>query len=245
MDGASSTAPEQPRSDRQRILYGRRKGRPLRRGEQRLLAELLPRIALTLPEAGGIAPPLPADFCKSGLWLEVGFGAGEHLLAQAEAHPDKGIIGCEPYETGIARLLAGIHDRGLSNVRVVQDDARALVARLPDASVERAFVLFPDPWPKLRHHKRRFLNREVIRDLARVLRDGGELRVATDHVGYLDWILEHVRATGLFEWTARRPADWRMRPADWPQTRYEAKARAAGRSCAYLLYRRLSRADEA
>lgn len=140
--------------------------------------------------------------------------------------------------TGVARLLSAIEREGLGNVRILRDDARALLPCLSDACLARVFVLFPDPWRKTRHHKRRFISPPVLRDLARLVRPGGELRIATDHVGYLDWILEHVRASGAFEWTARAPADWRSRPDDWPETRYEAKAAAAGRPRAYLRFER-------
>jgi tRNA (guanine-N7-)-methyltransferase len=175
------------------------------------------------------------------LWVEIGFGAGEHLAAQAAAHPDVGFIGCEPFINGVARLLAAIDAGRLSNLRIVMDDARLLLRRLPDASVGRLFVLFPDPWPKARHHKRRIVGPATVPDFARILADGAELRLATDHPGYLAWMLEHLRADGRLEWLARRPGDWRSRPPDWPATRYEEKARRGGRNCAFLRFRRRPR----
>ena len=226
-------------AEQARILYGRRKGRRLRAGQQRLFDALLPKIEIALPPEGGT---LDLDRLFSGgrrdYWLEVGFGAGEHLIHQASANRDIGVIGCEPYETGVARLLSAIEREALDNVRVFRDDARALLPCLSDGALGRVFVLFPDPWPKLRHHKRRFISVTVLRQLARLLRPGCELRVATDHVGYLGWILEHVRASDAFDWVASGPADWRNRPPDWPETRYEAKAVEAGRPCAYLRFKR-------
>ena len=228
-------------SEHKRILYGRRRGRPLRQGQRNLLTDLLPRIAVTLPEHGALDParlfePLPRD-----TWLEIGFGGGEHLAAQAAAHPDIGMIGCEVFETGIAKLLAEIDRRALGNVRILADDARLLLAALPGARIGRAFILFPDPWPKQRHHKRRLVGEETLAALARVMKDGAELRLATDDPDYLRWMLERVTVHPDFEWLVGGPADWRTRPADWPATRYEAKAIAAGRRPAFLRLRRRPR----
>lgn len=226
------------RGEPERILYGRRKGRRLRPRQKRLLDEHLARVRVTLPPQGGRLDTAGLfDRAVGDVWLEVGFGTGEHLSAQAIANPDVGIIGCEPYLTGVARLLAAIESHGLDNVRVFLDDARVLLDSLPERCLGRVFVLFPDPWPKTRHHKRRFVCRPVMWHLSRLMRPGGELRIATDHAGYLEWILEHVRASRGFEWTARTPSDWRNRPPDWPPTRYEAKAIAEGRRCIYLRYR--------
>ena len=243
MAGRTPTGPGRATAEQGRILYGRRKGRRLRAGQRRLMCDVLPGIEITLPGEGEEIDLAALFSGAQDVWLEVGFGAGEHLVHQAAAHPDIGVIGCEPYVTGIARLLSEVEKRNLANVRILQDDARALLPCLRDGSLGRVFILFPDPWPKVRHHKRRFVSLPVLRRLARLLRPGGELRIATDHVGYLDWILEHVRACGAFEWTARGPEDWRRRTADWPETRYEAKAVAAGRPCAYLRFER--RADAA
>ena len=149
-----------------------------------------------------------------------------------------GIIGCEPFINGVAALLALIKERCLENVRIFADDGRLLLAALPDATLARMFLLFPDPWPKKRHFKRRFVNEKNLDMCARVLQRGGEFRVATDHGGYCRWILEHVLDHGGFRWEARGPEDWRERPADWPSTRYEAKARAAGRQPIFLCFRR-------
>jgi tRNA (guanine-N7-)-methyltransferase len=157
-------------------------------------------------------------------WLEVGFGAGEHLFWQAERHPEIGVIGAEPYEGGTAKLLSKLAETPLANIRIHEGDAREVIEALPDASLGRVFILFPDPWPKTRHHKRRFVQTQTLDALARVLKPGAELRFATDDADYLAWALERLIAHPAFAWTAERASDWTTRPADWPQTRYEAKA---------------------
>jgi tRNA (guanine-N7-)-methyltransferase len=168
--------------------------------------------------------------------LEVGFGGGEHLAEQARRHPDTGFIGCEPFENGVAKLLTQLQASRLLNVRVVPDDARDILVRLPDASLSFVFVLFPDPWPKLRHHKRRFIQTRTLDQIHRLLKPGGELRIATDHTDYGQWALMHLMRDNRFEWAATRAADWRVRPDDWVATRYEQKALKAGRSCIYLRF---------
>jgi tRNA (guanine-N7-)-methyltransferase len=154
----------------------------------------------------------------------VGFGAGEHLFWQAEHRPDVGLIGAEPYETGVAKLLAKLDDNYLNNVRIYEGDGREIIEALPDACLGRFFLLFPDPWPKTRHHKRRFLQFEMLEALARVLRPGAELRFATDDKSYLPYALERLLAHPKLQWLAQGPSDWLSRPADWPPTRYETKA---------------------
>jgi tRNA (guanine-N7-)-methyltransferase len=215
---------------RERTLYGRRRGKKLRGGQQSLLETLLPRLTLVVPPApeeidlkalfGGAIP-------TDGVWLEVGFGAGEHLVWQAREHPRVGLIGCEPYMNGVAKCLAHIERDGISNVRLFTDDARLVMKALPEGSLSRAFVLFPDPWPKSRHHKRRFVERGNLDLLARSMKPGAELRLATDDPSYLPWMIEHACTHPAFAWLAERPDDWRTRPADWPPTRYETK-RIAG-----------------
>lgn len=200
---------------------------------------LLPAVEVVAPAAGDILDPaslFPDPY--DGYWLEIGFGAGEHLAWQARANPHIGLIGCEPFLNGVARLLADMEHAKLANIRIFRDDARILLAALPDASISRVFLLFPDPWPKSRHHKRRIVGPAVISQLARILRDGAELRVATDDPGYKGWILQHVLASGEFDWLARRPGDWRRRPDDWPPTRYEKKAEGAGRRAAFFRFAR-------
>ena len=213
----------------------------MRPGQRQLQKELLPRLTVGLPEAGRLDPrslfPIPVD----AVWLEIGFGAGEHLATQAEHHPDLGFIGSEVFEDGIVRLLGEVERRTLGNVRLFTDDARLLLAALTPASIGRVFVLFPDPWPKRRHHKRRLIAPATLDLLAAAMEDRAELRLATDDRGYLAWMLDHLTAHRDFRWLARRPSDWRERPPDWPATRYEQKARAAGRSPAFLRFCRRPR----
>jgi tRNA (guanine-N7-)-methyltransferase len=224
----------------QRQIYGRRQGHRLRPERRRLLAELLPKLQLELPASGRLDPAALFPDRRQRLWLEIGFGAGEHLAAQAAAHPEVGLIGCEPFISGVARLLSLIETPGLSNVRLFTDDARLLMPALPDGCLERIFVLFPDPWPKTRHHKRRIVNAATAAEFARLLRAGGEVRLATDDMGYARAMLLALRGQPALQWQAKRPTDWRERPPDWPMTRYESKALAAGRACVYLRFRRAS-----
>lgn len=192
--------------------YGRIKARPIKARQAALLDSLLPKIAFDPAE------PLPAE-----TWLEIGFGGGEHLAAQAERHPAVRIIGAEPFLNGVASALRHIDERGLANVRLHQGDAREVMAALPDASIARVFVLFPDPWPKARHHKRRLVQPQVVAALARVLKPGGALRFATDWAEYADWALERFAGAPAFRWPAERADDWRAPPADHVTTRYEEK----------------------
>lgn len=224
----------------QRKLYGRRVGRPLREGLRRLIEQELPARALTLPDnpEQGLDPQDCFAQPLDELWLEIGFGGGEHLAAQAEAHPRVGLIGVEFFRNGIAALLRDCSERNLDNVRILEDDARLLLNHLPDDSLDRAFLLFPDPWPKTRHHKRRFVQRETLYALARVLKPGAEFRLASDDPGYQVWMLRHMIDHPAFEWTARRPRDWQQRCQDWPATRYEEKAIAEGRQPIFLKFRR-------
>jgi tRNA (guanine-N7-)-methyltransferase len=229
-------------ADGRRVLYGRRRGRRLRPGRQRLLDEALPALRVRLPEDGGALDPRTLfDPPPPEVWLDIGFGAGEHLAYQAAAHRKVGIIGCEPYVNGVARLLAYLAERGLTNIRVFPDDARLLIDALADASVGRAFVLFPDPWPKRRHARRRVVSAETVAGLARIMTDGAELRLASDDAGQVRWMLEQILACPAFEWLARGPGGWRRRPPDWPATRYEEKAVRQGRRPVYLRFRRRRR----
>jgi len=201
----------------------------------------LPTLRLALPEHGSLDPQALFPASYGDLWLEIGFGAGEHLAAQAAAHPEVGFLGAEVFENGVVKLLAAMRERGLDNVRVWVDDARLLLAALPERSLGRVFILFPDPWPKLRHHKRRMVSAATLDRLGRLMKDGAELRLATDDVGYLRWMLELAPMHPAFEWMARGPEDWRQRPADWPATRYERKAILAGRQPYFLRLRRRPR----
>jgi tRNA (guanine-N7-)-methyltransferase len=232
--------PDRPPTQR-RVVYGRRRGRPLHRRQQILVDTLLPRLQVALPESGQLDPAGVFDPPIDDVWLEIGFGGGEHLAAQAAAHRDVGFIGCEVFENGIAKLLVEAEREALTNVCILADDARLLIAALPPASIGRVFILFPDPWPKQRHHKRRIVDRTTLDRLAAVMKDGAELRLATDDVAYLAWMLARVPVHPAFTWLAEGPADWRARPADWPATRYETKAIAAGRRPYFLRLRRRMR----
>jgi tRNA (guanine-N7-)-methyltransferase len=224
-------------------FYGRRGGHKLRAGRQKLVDELLPRLSLASDsEQIDLVSAFGADI--RDVWLEVGFGAGEHLAAQARANPDIGFIGCEPFINGVATLLAQIDQHKLNNIRLFEDDARLLLPRLPEGSIGRGFVLFSDPWPKARHHRRRFIEPDNLDALARVLKDSAELRFASDHMGYVSWALEHVTRHPSFDWLARSFRDWRETPDDWVQTRYESKALARGEACAYLRFSRAARANK-
>jgi tRNA (guanine-N7-)-methyltransferase len=174
------------------------------------------------------------------VWLEIGFGGGEHLLWQARHRANIGFIGAEPFEDGVVKVLAEIEDQQRSNVKIHAGDARDLLRWLPPASLGRVFILFPDPWPKRRHMKRRLVNTRLLAMLARVMRPGAELRIGTDIGDYARTILMAFQASDAFEWSARSPADWRQRPADWPPTRYEEKAIREGRRCCYLRFLRIA-----
>ena len=224
-------------------LYGRRHGRPLRQHKSELLESLLPALRLEPPEPGALLLP---DTLFAGpvteVWLEVGFGGGEHLAAQAAANPGVGMIGCEPFINGVAGLLSHAERLGVTDrVRILPDDARPLIDALPEASIGRAFVLFADPWPKKRHWERRFIGPANLDRLARVLRDGAELRLASDDPGLITWMLDQTWHHPAFEWLARSAEDWRRRPEGWPPTRYEQKALEAGRKPVFLRFRRRAR----
>jgi tRNA (guanine-N7-)-methyltransferase len=218
-------------------FYGRRKGRPLRKGRQSLFDELLPRITVPFSEAGALDPATLFAPKPRAVWLEIGFGGGEHLAHQAASHPDIGFIGCEVFESGIASALSHIADNKLENVRIHPDDARVLLKALKPRSLERVFLLFPDPWPKRRHEQRRFIPGNLDR-LAELLKSGGELRIASDDPIYVTWSLQHVPVHPAFQWTAESPRDWQDRPDDAVETRYEKKAREAGRVPHFFRFRR-------
>jgi tRNA (guanine-N7-)-methyltransferase len=217
-----------------RALYGRSKGKPLRAHHARLVAERLPALEVDAATLASRAPLFP--FEPSELWLEIGFGGGEHLVAQACAHPDVGFIGCEPFVNGVAKALAAIELHGIENIRLRAGDARALIEALPPGSLSRIFVLYPDPWPKRRHHKRRVISAEMIGELARAARPGAIVRLATDIDDYAGWALRRFLDSPDFRWTARSADDWRIPWDDWSATRYEVKAHAAGRASSYLTF---------
>ncbi|WP_321395517.1 tRNA (guanosine(46)-N7)-methyltransferase TrmB [Emcibacter sp.] len=228
-------------------IFGRRQGKPLKAASQERLDRLLPALEIKLPEEGG-QPLHPSVFFSTegdGVYrefaLEIGFGKGEHLAWQARANPGRGFIGCEPFINGVSGLVDKIDEYGLENVRIFADDARLLMDRLADQSLDHAYILFPDPWPKNRHHKRRVINEGNIKALARLLKDGARLNIATDHREYCRWILSHMLASPDFTWLASGPEDWHVRGDDWPATRYEAKALEQGRRSTYLRFGRRCR----
>jgi tRNA (guanine-N7-)-methyltransferase len=235
----SPTPTSEPNHEhRHGAFFGRRKGHPLRPHQAGLMETLLPRLAV---ELGGPPPaPLTALFSHpvDDVRLEIGFGGGEHLVAEAVAHPRTGFIGCEPFINGMAKALALIEAQGLANIRLHFGDAADLLAWLPSGSLVRVDLLYPDPWPKRRHWKRRFVQDASVVALGRVLRPGGEFRFVTDWPHYAEWTLARLMRSPLFAWTAERAEDWR---APWPSftsTRYEAKAKQAGRVPCYLVFRR-------
>jgi tRNA (guanine-N7-)-methyltransferase len=219
-----------------RRLYGRRQGHALRQGQAALFETLLPQIAV--PAEGAItAAGLFGD--ARPLWLEIGFGKGEHMAAQALAHPHVGIIGAEPFVDGVVGALMAVRDGHVPNVRIHHGDALDVLDRLAPASLDRVFLLHPDPWPKARHAKRRFVNPGPLDLIARALKPGGELRIGTDHPVYCRWTCLQMGLRSDFRWLAETPADFLNRPADWPPTRYEAKARRLGHEVWYFRYQRL------
>ena len=220
--------------ENKRIIYGRRQGHKLHPRQAALVADLLPRVQPDLSVSA--APATWFDTPKTAYVLEVGFGGGEHLAARAKAAPDTGFIGCEPFINGVAKLLIEIDENNLTNIAVHNDDARDVMAALPDACLDAAFLLYPDPWPKKRHNKRRFINADNLAQMFRLLKPGGAFLVASDIADYLDWTLIHMRAHGGFEWQADTAADWLDAPSTWPGTRYEAKAIKAGRVPGYLTF---------
>mgnify|MGYP003111851270 CR=1 FL=1 len=225
-----------------RNFYGRRHGKTLRDSQRAFLDEdlqaLAPR-AVSWEENPERRPlDLGALFGGRDVWLEIGFGGGEHMVHQAAANPGVGIIGCEPFINGVAMLLGKIRDAGVSNVSVHPGDVRDMFDVLPEASIARAFLLYPDPWPKKRHHRRRFVTPEHLEPLARVMKPGAIFRVATDIPDYVRQTLEEVPRQG-FEWLAEGPQDWRTPWEDWISTRYEQKALREGRVPHYLTFRRV------
>ena len=219
-------------------FFGRRKGHRLRAHQAELIDNLLPHLALD------IAGPAPADAAAlfdppaQALRLEIGFGGGEHLVAEAKAFPDIGFIGCEPYVNGMAKILAQIEAHNIKNIRLLAGDAAELLAWLPPQSLTRIDLIHPDPWPKRRHWKRRFVQDATIAAMARVLTGGGEFRFVSDIDDYADWTLWHLLRSRDFEWLAERADDWRLPWQGFTKTRYGQKAEREGRKATYLRFRR-------
>jgi tRNA (guanine-N7-)-methyltransferase len=224
-----------PDPDSAGAFFGRRKGKALRAGQARLVETLLPRLRV---DPGGDLAAFRQRYPE--LWLEIGFGGGEHLAARARAHPEIGFIGCEPFLNGMAKLLAVVEQEGLQNIRVWDDDVTKLLPRLPAGAFRVVSILYPDPWPKRRQRKRRLVSDETLAALARLIVPGGELRFATDIDDYAGWTLARILRSRDFRWRAQGPEDWRRPWAGWPGTRYEAKALREGRVPSYLTFERVA-----
>lgn len=216
------TASDNPHLDRPLRSFGRIKARPIKPRQAALMDTLLPAIAVPDPKAGSVDPRALMPDAKE-VWLEIGFGGGEHMAAQAARRPDVLVIGCEPFLNGVASALRHVDEGGLKNVRIHADDARDLVDALPDASVDRVLILFPDPWHKARHNKRRLIQDETAQAFVRILKPGGRLRFVTDWKDYADWALERLGRTPGLRWLADEADDWRVAPSDHVVTRYEEK----------------------
>ncbi len=220
-------------------FFGRRKGKPLRERQAEGMATLLPALKLDLqaeaPNDLAELFPVAIDTRR----LEIGFGGGEHLIHRAQENPETGFIGVEPFVNSMAKLLSRVEELGLKNVRVYDDDATQVLDWMPEASLDRIDLLYPDPWPKRKHWKRRFVSQVNLDRFHRVLKPGGLFCFASDIDTYVNWTLIHCRAHGGFEWTAEQASDWLTPFAGWPGTRYENKARREGRSSAYLTFRRV------
>ena len=222
-----------------RAFFGRRKGHKLRPRQARLIETLLPQLALDLTR------PAPAklgslfSFAVTEVRLEIGFGAGEGMVAEAKSNPQAGFIGVEPFVNGMAKALAAIEAEGLHNIRLHFDDATNLIAWLPQSSLARIDLIHPDPWPKRRHWKRRFVQDETVARLAHSLRRGGEFRFVTDIADYAAWTLQRLARSRHFEWTAQRADDWRKPWPGFTSTRYYAKAAREQRQSCFLIFRRI------
>lgn len=214
-----------------RAFFGRRSGKRLHAGQDRLFREVLPTLEITLGE--GLLDPATLFPGKAGTIIEIGYGGGEHLAREALAHPDFGFIGCEVFSGGVAKMVQQVAEQGIDNVRLYTDDALKLLVKLPDAALDGAYLLYPDPWPKTRHHKRRFVSPTTLAELVRVLKPGGWFRFATDIEDYADWTLAHVLREPRLRFVTVTPGDWHLPYPGWAPTRYEQKARAEGRMLSF------------
>jgi tRNA (guanine-N7-)-methyltransferase len=223
----------------QRKFFGRRKGHKLRPRQAKLIGTLLPQLAIDLTR------PAPADLATlfptpvESVYLEIGFGGGEAMTALAQSRPNTGFIGVEPFVNGMAKALASIESANIRNIRLHFDDAISLMPWLPEASLSRIDLIHPDPWPKRRHWKRRFVQDATIAQLSRILRPDGDFRFVTDIADYAAWTLQHFLRSPAFEWTAEQADDWRLPWPDFTKTRYHAKAARAQRASCFLRFRRL------
>ena len=221
----------------QRAFFGRRKGHKLRAHQAELIADLLPKLSLDISSPPPAALPELFGTTADAVRLEIGFGGGEHLIAEAQAFPNTGFIGCEPYINGMAKILALIEANDVRNIRLFAGDAAELLAWMPANSLARIDLIHPDPWPKRRHWKRRFVQDATIAAMARALKTGGEFRFVSDIADYCAWTLWHFARASEFAWTAERASDWREPWSDYTMTRYGRKAEREGRTAAYLIFK--------
>ena len=219
-----------------RVFYGRRQGHKLHPKQAHLVESFLPSIRITDFAAAPMRAFTHNNFEPENLVMEIGFGGGEHLAAQAEANPNVGFIGCEPFLNGVAKLLNHIQQNDLLNIRIHDEDARDLIELMPDSCLAAVYLLYPDPWPKKKHHKRRFVNPENLHHIHRLLQPDGMFYFSSDIPDYVSWALMHIRDHGGFEWQARASADWQNPFAGWVRTRYEEKALTAWRMPTYLQF---------
>lgn len=222
-------------------IYGRRQGKPLKKASAARFEKYFPLYSINISDDEKIKPEQLFDHSPKEIWLEIGFGKGEHLAAQSIDNSKVGIIGCEPFLNGVSGLIDHIDKEKINNVRFYMDDARLLMDAIPENSISRAFILFPDPWRKKRHYKRRVVNQGNLQVLARILKDNSELRIATDHNDYCRWIIARLMENENFIWRSEHPDDWHKRPIDWPATRYEEKALKSGRKSTYMTFIRKKR----
>lgn len=229
MNATNTKTPPLTREGEPRAFFGRRSGKRLHGGQQYLFDTLLPEKAITLPETGKLDPADLFAFAPEKLMMEIGYGGGEHLARQAAQNPQTGFIGCEVFTGGIGKLLDRMEADTLQNIRLYTDDALKLLQALPDACLDGVYLLYPDPWPKTRHHKRRFVSPLTLGELARCLKPGAFFRFATDIEDYANWTLAHILRSPHFTWTPEAPGSWYAPYAGWEPTRYEQKAREQGR----------------
>jgi tRNA (guanine-N7-)-methyltransferase len=224
------------------LFYGRRKGPTLSTRKKELLKNLLPTVQVKLTEElSKVDPNSLFSENKSDIWLEIGFGKGEHLAWQAQDNPGVGLIGCEPFVNGVAGLLNLIEENNLKNIKIYDDDARNLLKHFPRGTIGRVFLLHPDPWPKKRHEGRRFVSQSNLNLLGHIMKEGAELRVGTDHIGYARWTMVQLLNHPLFEGQAESSKDWKTPPRDWPKTRYQEKALKVGNESVHFIFKRRPR----
>lgn len=220
-------------------FYGRRKGKPLHKSRAQSLGFVRDNYMIDVPETGIVDPACFFDRPLKKIALEIGFGNGEHIVNQAVLNPETGFIGCEPFINGVAAAARDVVEKNIGNIRFYPDDAMPLLMRFPDACLDTVFLLFPDPWPKTRHHKRRFIQRHTIELLGRVLRPGAQLVLATDDRNLADWMLLHTVLSPYFSWNNAQNAAWEKPPVHWVETRYQQKAAQQGRLAFFMSFTRL------